>query len=132
MIAEMMQDNLFTRFIELPMWLQAWIYWMMLLNTAALFFLRSTEGRVVLAVWICNGITMSLMYEMYGYVRLLGLSHVIWWTPLVIYLFRRRKAFPAGAVATWLWVLMLTNSASLVIDYIDVIRFFMGDVAETG
>lgn len=124
---EMLQDNMMVRIMAEPLWLQAWVYWMMLLNTAAILFLRHREAKVVLALWIGNVITMSVLYEMVGYVRLLGLSHVIWWTPLVIYLFARRAHFPAGMVRNWLWVLLLTNSASLVIDYIDVARYFMGD-----
>lgn len=129
MIAEMMQDNMMVKIMAEPLWLQGWVFWMMILNTAALFFLGTREGKVVLACWIGNIITMSVLYEMVGYVRLLGLSHVIWWTPLVIYLFRRRDSFPAGVVTTWLWILLATNSASLVIDYIDVVRYFMGDGA---
>lgn len=126
---EMMQDNMLIKVMAEPLWLQAWVFWMMLLNTAALFFLKHREARVVLACWVGNVITMSLLYEWAGYVRLLGLSHVIWWTPLVLYLLARRAGFPAGAVRSWLWVLLLTNSASLVIDYIDVARYFMGDGA---
>lgn len=125
----MLEDNMMLKIMAEPLWLQVWVYWMMILNTAALLFLRTTEGRVVLACWVGNIITMSLLYEWVGYVRLLGLSHVIWWTPLVIFLFLRRGQFPAGKAATWLWILLLTNSVSLVIDYIDVARYFMGDGA---
>lgn len=126
---EMLQDNMMIKIMAEPIWLQAWVGWMMLLNTAALLFLKHKQAKVVLAVWVGNVITMAVLYEMVGYVRLLGLSHVIWWTPLVIYLFRQRKQFPTGAGATWLWIVLLTNSASLVIDYLDVLRYFMGDGA---
>ncbi len=126
---EMLQDNMMIKIMAEPIWLQAWVGWMMLLNTAALLFLKHKQAKVVLAVWVGNVITMAVLYEMVGYVRLLGLSHVIWWTPLVIYLFRQRKQFPTGAGATWLWIVLLTNSASLVIDYLDVLRYLMGDGA---
>ena len=125
----MLEDNMMLKIMAEPLWLQAWVYWMMIINTAAFFFLKTTEGKAVVIAWVGNVITMSILYEMVGYVRLLGLSHVIWWTPLVIFLFMRRDRFPQGAVATWLWILLLTNSASLVIDYIDVARYFMGDGA---
>lgn len=126
---EMLENNMMVKIMAEPLWLQAWVYWMMLLNTAAIFFLRHKQAKLVLAAWIGNVITMSVLFEVVGYVRLLGLSHVIWWTPLVIYLFRGRASFPAGMAATWLWVLMLTNTASLVVDYIDVARYLMGDGA---
>lgn len=126
---EMLQDNMMVKIMAEPLWLQAWVYWMMLINTAALVFLRHREARWVMVAWVCNVITMTLLYEMVGYVRLLGLSHVIWWTPLVLWLFTRREQFPNGAVRNWLWIVLLTNTASLVIDYIDVVRYFMGDGA---
>lgn len=125
----MLEDNMMIKIMAEPAWLQIWVYWMMLINTAAFLFLGTREGKAVAIAWVGNIITMSLLYEMVGYVRLLGLSHVLWWTPLVLWLFLRRSQFPAGRVSTWLWILLLTNSASLVIDYIDVARYYMGDGA---
>ena len=124
---EMLENNMMVKIMAEPLWLQAWVYWMMLLNTAAIFFLKHKQAKVVLVLWVGNLITMTVLYELVGYVRLLGLSHVIWWTPLVIYLFSQRRSFPAGLVATWLWIVLITNSASLILDYIDVARYFMGD-----
>ena len=112
-----------------PLWLQAWVGWMMLINTAALLFWQHKQAKIVMAAWVGNLITMTVLFEIFGYVRLLGISHVIWWTPLVIYLFSYRRSFPTGTVATWLWILMCTNMASLLIDYMDVARYFMGDGA---
>ncbi|MDX1496925.1 MAG: hypothetical protein R3352_05165 [Salinisphaeraceae bacterium] len=126
---ELLQDNMMVKIMAEPLWLQAWVYWMMIINTAAVFFLKHPQAKFVLGAWVGNVITMTILFEAVGYVRLLGLSHVIWWTPLVIYLFMGRNQFPPGKVATWLWVLLITNSASLVIDYIDVVRYFMGDGA---
>lgn len=57
---------------------QFWVYWMMLLNTAALLFIGTREGRVVFAVWIGNAISMMLLFWLLGWVKLLGLSHVVW------------------------------------------------------
>jgi len=111
-----------------PLWLQAWVGWMMLINTASLFFLSYREPRVVLGVWIGNIITMTGMYEYFGYVRFLGLSHVIWWTPLVIFLVMRLSQIEKGKrVRTWILVLIATNVVSLVVDYIDVARYLLGE-----
>lgn len=114
--------------LEEPAWLQIWVFWMMAVNTASLVFVRHTEARWVLAAWAGNAATMSLLFELAGYTRLLGLSHVLWWTPLLVYLYRRdlraRRPEPYG---TWLRALFLTNLASLVIDYADVARYLLGD-----
>jgi hypothetical protein len=101
---------------------------MILINTASLIFLRRMEARWVLGAWLCNFVFMSVLYELNGYNRLLGLSHVIWWTPLLVYLFRRRaRLSPDPPFRLWIQVLFLTNAISLVVDYIDVIRYAFGD-----
>jgi hypothetical protein len=101
---------------------------MIAINTAGLLFLRQRAARWVLAAWIGNVVFMSILYELNGYNRLLGLSHVIFWTPLVLWLFRRRAALreprPFGV---WVVLLVATNSVSLVIDYVDVLRYLLGD-----
>lgn len=123
-------DSLMARIMAEPWWLQAWIYWMMLVNTASLAFLRHREARWVLGVWVGNVITMMALYEAVGYVRLLGLSHVLWWTPLLVYLVAVRQRFAMGGAFGW-WgrALLATIAVSLVIDYVDVIRYQMGDGA---
>lgn len=122
-------DNVFMDgLMQQPTWLKIWVGWMIVVNTASLAFLKHTEARVVLGVWIANGITMTLLAEAMGYTRLLGLSHVIWWTPLIVYLWTRRDRFDPKALFTrWVYVLILTNTISLVVDYIDVIRYILGD-----
>lgn len=95
---ELFADSLMARLMAEPWWLQAWVGWMMLVNTASLFFLRHREARWVLAVWVGNVITMMALYEAVGYVRLLGLSHVLWWTPLLVYLVAVRERFAGNGV----------------------------------
>jgi hypothetical protein len=119
---------MFSHLLAEPLWLQAWVAWMILINTLSLAFLRRIEARWVLAAWLCNLVSMSVLYEMNGYNRLLGLSHVIWWTPLLVYLFRRRPNLSEDQpFRTWIVVLFLTNAVSLLIDYTDVIRYLLGD-----
>lgn len=130
MIDAMLRDNMMIHVMQEPLWLQAWVGWMMLINTASLVFLKQPSARVVLVAWIGNIITMSVLYEMVGYVRLLGLSHVIWWTPLAIYLYKQRAQFDVQTLfGKWARVLLVTIIVSLVVDYIDVVRYFMGDGA---
>lgn len=114
---------------SMPLYWKAWVYWMMLLNTASVVFCwKHVEARFVLGAWIPNGIFMTLLAEQVDYTRILGLSHVIFWTPLVIYLLMRRTKFDwATGYGLWLYILILTNSASLAIDYVDVIRYIAGD-----
>jgi len=114
--------------LQQPLWLQMWVGWMMVVNSAAIVFLSHREARIALGVWIGNAISMTVLAEMVGFTRLLGLCHVVWWTPLVIYLWMQRDRFDAkGAFTRWIYILIATNVASLVVDYIDVIRFILGE-----
>jgi len=116
--------------MSMPIGWQIWVYWMMIVNTASIFFLRTPIGKFCLAVWIPNGIMMSLLAEQVGYTRLLGLSHIIWWTPLVLFIALRikNKAVDFSTWAgRWALVLLVTNALSLVVDYVDVARYIAGD-----
>ncbi len=62
--------------------------------------------------------------------RLLGLSHVLWWTPLFVWLLPQlMRQRPAGVFGLWLIALSASNLISLAIDYVDVIRYLLGERA---
>jgi hypothetical protein len=83
---------------------------------------------VVGVVWLGNIATMMIMYWLIGYVRLLGLSHVLWWTPLFAWLLPLlRTERPAGRFRIWVYLLVASDLASLAIDYVDVFRYLAGD-----
>ena len=109
-----------------PLYLQVWVFWLIVINTACIFFLREVEARWVLLAWIGNVFTMTYLFEVNGYNRLLGLSHVIWWTPLLLYLHRRRPSISGDSLYDgWVRALFVTNLISLVIDYLDVGRYLL-------
>ena len=119
----------FQEALHQPLWLQLWLAWLMIVNTASLIFLRSVEGRVTLIVWVGVGITMMAAFGLIGWSRGLGIVHVIWWTPLLVWLYQRlRKDPPAGALRLWLFALVASNGVSLVIDYVDTVRYLTGNV----
>lgn len=115
-----------------PVWLQAWIYWLIAINTASiLFVIQRAEARWILAAWLAVVLAiMPAFYETFGYTRILGVAHIVVWAPLLVYLWDRRERFDT---ATWagryLWVLFATNLVSLAIDYIDLARYLTGDQA---
>jgi hypothetical protein len=110
-----------------PFWLKVWIFWLVFLNSASILFVRRPEGRWVLVAWLANLVTMNRLFDAYGYTRILGLSHVLWWSPLLVYLFRRRASFGEGAFGGWARWLALSIAVSLAIDYVDVARWALGD-----
>lgn len=114
--------------LQQPLWVQVWVAWLGLVNFASVAFLQRKEGRVVLAVFAANMICMSALFALNGFNRLLGLSHVLWWTPLLVYLVLRLKQTSSDSpFDKWMRILVATNALSLVLDYSDVVRFLLGD-----
>ena len=110
-----------------PFWLKLWIFWMAFVNSASVFFVRRAEARWVLAAWLASLVTMGWLFDAHGYTRILGLAHLLWWSPLVVYLFRRRASFGEGVFGGWARWLAITNAVSLAIDAVDVARFALGE-----
>lgn len=130
MIEHLWNDNLMWRILSLPLGWRAWVLWLMTINTACIFFLQHRPARIVGLVWLGNIASMMTLYWVLGYVRLLGLSHVIWWTPLFAWLaplvWRARLT---GSYGVWLRLLIVSDLASLAIDYVDVVRYLLGETA---
>lgn len=130
MLEQMLNDTLMQNIFAQPTWLVAWVGWLMLVNTASVIFVRQVPARWVLAAWIGNALTMTALHVEFGFTRILGLSHVIWWTPLLIYLWRAQALRTlTGPARHWLLALVLSNGVSLVVDYVDVARYALGERA---
>jgi hypothetical protein len=123
-----------------PVWVFAWVMWMGIINIAAILFLITRkdgkfrfghfEALAIIATMVVMALFMAWLFDQVGYVRLLGLPHVLFWTPLAIYLWTRLSHHPRNSVfGVYLRVLLATIGISLVIDYIDVVRYLTGDGA---
>ena len=125
-----MEIDLINRIAEGPQWVYWWTRVIDASNWLLLLFVwQDKRARWAFLAWLLNAVMILSLYELYGYVRILGLSHIIAWTPLLIYLLKQRKAFTqenwAGRYLYWF---MLVISVSLVFDYYDVYRYFMGAI----
>jgi hypothetical protein len=109
-----------------PLFLQIWIFWLVVINTGSIFFLGRSEARWVLAAWMGNVVLMTVLFELNGYNRLLGLSHIVFWTPLLVYLHRRRGQLSGDRLFDgWVRTVFVTNLLSLCVDYVDVARYLL-------
>ena len=107
-----------------PLLLRAWIMFMVVVNLCSLFFLQYYGARWILALNLGSFLLMSYMYKRFSYSRILGLPHVLFWTPLVFIIWQQMKLVSASSVyGVWLRFVFITNSISLVFDYLDVTRF---------
>ncbi|MEO0748173.1 MAG: hypothetical protein AAFZ10_07335 [Pseudomonadota bacterium] len=116
-------------------WIQIWVGWIAVINIATLAALLITpalrrNGIVVGVAFLANYLLMKWLYGQFGYVRLLGLSHILVWTPLVLYLI---LALRSERITRWVsrltQVFVLSLGVSLVFDAMDVARWIMGERA---
>ena len=123
--------TLFEHFFASPPWLLVWLNILGIVNFGAIIFaIKDWRARMVLIAMIINLIFMSALFAKFGYTRILGLSHIIMWTPLLIYLWKNRKAHPERVwTGRYILAVLVINGISLVVDYIDVIRYILGDRA---
>jgi len=84
---------------------------------------NSASHRVGTAV-----LMQALIYNRKRFVRILGVTHVVW-LPMVVWMAFRLPAIPADehSLRCWLVTLMVTNVVSLGIDAWDAVRFLRGE-----
>ncbi len=112
-------------------------YWQVWVNILGLFnmilplvFIRRTEAKVVLAAFVGAFTLMLVLTAATGFTRILGLGHVVFWIPLLVYIARRlREVPPNDWFGSWLRGLIAINALSLAIDIVDVVRYFGGETA---
>lgn len=122
---------------EQPQWVQYWVTFMsaVLVGSVIVFLFSKATRRdalIVVLLNIPNFVLMQWLYGELGYVRLLGLPHVLFWTPLAIYLFLRlRNPAIVTPFRQVMWLLLITIAVSLVFDYADVVRYLLGETDPT-
>jgi len=115
----------FLRFRPIP---RAWAVWLVAVNAASVLFLSHREAQIVLGAVGAAVLMQALIYQRKGFVRLLGVTHVLW-LPMLVWTAARFSAISAEdrSFRGWLVVLMATNALSLVIDVWDAVRFLRGE-----
>lgn len=116
-----------------PQWVQYWTNWMgivILATTAILLFSKTTwrDAALLIVTTAIMFFAMNWLYDQLGLVRLLGVVHVVIWTPLLIYFWYRLKNPDIGApFRQAIWIFMATIFVSLAFDYVDVVRYLLGE-----
>ena len=123
--------NFFKALLQMP---KPWVAWVMLLMTVnmvvPIFFIETLEAQVVLATMMASAALMMFLFAQKGFVRLLGLGHVLW-IPLILWLSARVDfASASTGVEQWLLAVIALNGLSLIIDTVDVIRYAKGERAQ--
>ncbi|MEP0944375.1 MAG: hypothetical protein ABJH63_07265 [Rhizobiaceae bacterium] len=120
---------------KLPQWVQIWvdiIGFSLMVSTVALLIGSTTRklGLYVLFTIVATVAIMTVLHAQMGMVRLLGIVHVVLWTPMVIVLWRRLKSNPPTKIyAAAIILLMVISVLALIFDYYDVVRWMLGERA---
>ena len=117
----------------LPLWVRIWLnvftFGALVLPVVLLVWRQSRKAALVtLAADGMAAIGVYWLFGQLGYVKLLGLPHIIFWTPLVWFLWGevRRADMPAWPRRI-LWAVLAVFVISLLFDYVDVARYALGE-----
>jgi len=118
-------------------WLQAWVMVLLAIPIlAVLVMFYRDDGRwrfhsepiVIIISFVAAGILMEFLYQQFGYVRLLGLAHLVFWTPAYAWVLMRRNFVSLTSVfGIYLHFYLIVAGISLTIDLVDFIRYFVGN-----
>ena len=93
-----------------------------------LFFIDTFEGRFAVGAIVVSFLIMVAIYARKGFVRLIGISHIIVWVPLIAWIrLLLISGTPEGLFGQWLHAVIWLNGISLFLDGVDVIRYAMGN-----
>jgi hypothetical protein len=109
-----------------PWWF--WIGFLMVINMVVpWFFIGTMEAKVVLVATIIAAMLQMSIFRFKGFVRLLGLGHIPW-LPVVVWLASRLGEMDIESpFGIWILSVVVLDGISLIIDFIDVGRYFLGD-----
>lgn len=118
-------------------WVKSWLFLLNAIFLAAFAFTDDPAATWILVGYVASGPLLAwIMIRQRGLTRLLGVAHLIPWTPLLIYLILRVCSDIAGPIvsistnpvlATYLYVLLVCLLVCLALDTWDVIRYSHGE-----
>lgn len=106
-----------------------WGAWLIAVNSVCLLFITHIEAQIALAAVGLAALAQALIYQRKRFIRLLGVTHIIW-VPMLAWMVLRLDTLPDGETAfhMWLVTLIATNIVSLAIDTWDALRFIRGEM----
>ncbi|MEM7768152.1 MAG: hypothetical protein AAF253_11790 [Pseudomonadota bacterium] len=114
-----------------PAWVGIWVNVMgvVLLAGAVVFSPFRVEARWVLLGTLLGMVGTLIAYSQVGYSRLLGIGHIVFWTPTLVYLISRRDRWRIGETwsGKWLALAAVVFAISLAFDFVDLARWLLGE-----
>jgi hypothetical protein len=112
---------------RLPVWVNVWRSWMFVIFTmGAVFVLAKREARWLALTMIVSLFAYNVVAMIAGVGRFPSLAFVVLWSPLALYLARRRPQLSAASrfdrvYSRWITAALATLVVSLVFDIYNVV-----------
>ena len=114
----------FRDLLKQPPRVSIWVGVLILANMASLMFWAAPLAKIIFITFIISAASMMALYSVFGFAKILGAAHVFW---LYLVPFILLQLEYAGGVFFWyLVVLSLLLTVSLVLDAIDIWKYFRG------
>ncbi len=113
----------------LPVWVHYWMYWMfaVLAGGSLVFSFFRVEARWLLLSFVVTIIATMALGMTVGWNKLWGVTHLVFWTPVVIYYIKRWPHIEKKSVfGVWFVLALATMIVSLVFDAKDFVEYLMG------
>ncbi|MCG8378574.1 MAG: hypothetical protein MI865_03750 [Proteobacteria bacterium] len=110
---------------------QIWMNWMMSIFLASIIFCyKHVSARYILGVFFLTLPIAIFIFDQTKNIHLLGISHIIGWLPLSIYLIlteiKGKKGFFKKPYGIYLILLLATIGTSFIFDIRDIYLVMMG------
>jgi len=114
--------------MSMPMPWLVWLGLLLAVNVVGpIYFFEALEAKVVLVAFLASLGLMTAIFAAKGFVRLLGIGHILW-VPMVPWLWiRLDQVGPGEPIGYWITAVIILDSVSLIIDGIDVLRYLKGE-----
>ena len=124
-----MISGIFHSYRRLPLWVQAWVSFILVpVNAASLAFLSEPFGlwlaALAVGAMLLNGVIMLVER---GFSKLMALPHVLIWTPMLGLVLWLLAQDIAPDYRIYLLILLAVDVISLVFDVIDTRKWVSGD-----
>ena len=116
--------NPFSFFIEMmqqPVWIQGWVLYLMIVNVASVAFWDAVLAKIILITFILSAILMMGLYSKFGFEKILGIGHFLWF-PLLVYVWVEFSN-ATGTFKSYLIILSISIIISLLFDIVDVWKY---------
>lgn len=114
----------FRDLVKQPARVSVWVGVLILANMASILFWAAPLAKIIFLTFIISAACMMALYSVFGFEKILGAAHVFW---LYLVPFILLQLEYAGGIFFWyLVVLSLLLTISLVLDAIDLWKYFRG------